>query len=317
MPTRQRPLKIGIGLPDAEGMMDGRTARWADLVLLARLAEELGFDSVWNEDHLIFRDAPWQAPAAPAEGVWECWSLLAAIAAATSRIELGPLVGCTGYRNPALLAKMADTVDEISGGRLVLGLGAGWHEPEYAAFGFPFDHRVARFEEALAIIHGLLQRGRIDFAGTYYQARHCELRPRGPRLSGPPIVIGTTGERMLRLTARYADGWNAYFAPGCHRPEELGPLLARVDAACVAEGRDPTTLERTFAVYVDVAGNAPPSNAVNVGGAEPLRGTSEELVATFRAYADRGIGHLQVFVHPMTAAGIEALAPALEILDRG
>ena len=315
MGTR-RPLKVGVGLPDAEGAMGGRTARWADLVTMARLAEDAGFDSVWNQDHLLFRQASWQGPDDPGEGAWECWTVLAALAAVTTRVELGPLVSCTSFRNPALLAKIADTVDEVSGGRLVLGLGAGWHEPEYDAFGYPFDHRVSRFEEALRIVSGLLRDGRADVAGTYSVARDAELRPRGPRKHGPPIMVGTTGERMLRLTARHADGWNGYFRRGVHRPAEVEPLLRRVDAACAAEGRDPATLERSFAVYVDTVGNAPASDSVNVSGAEPLRGSAEELANLFRGYADLGIDHLQVLVHPMTAEGIERLAPVLAHLDR-
>jgi len=316
MATR-RPLKVGVGLPDAEGAMGGRTARWADLIAMARLAEDANFDSVWNQDHLLFRHAPWQGPDDPDEGIWECWSVLAALAAVTTRVELGPLVSCTSFRNPALLAKIADTVDEISGGRLVLGLSAGWHEPEYDAFGYPFDHRVSRFEEALRIVGGLLRDGRADLAGTYSVVRDAELRPRGPRRHGPPMMVGTTGERMLRLTAWYADGWNGYFRRGAHRPAEIEPLLRRVDAACAAEGRDPASLERSFAVYVDTVGDAPASDSVNVSGAEPLRGSAEELAALFRGYADLGIGHLQVLTHPMTAEGIERLAPVLEYLDRG
>ncbi|CAA9554442.1 MAG: hypothetical protein AVDCRST_MAG88-995, partial [uncultured Thermomicrobiales bacterium] len=154
-------LKVGLHLPIGEGMLQGRTPRWSDIAALARRAEEVGFDSLWIPDHLLFRTAPGESV-----GVWECWSLLAALAAVTVRVELGPVVSCAGFRNPALLAKMAETVDEISGGRIILGLGAGWHEPEYDAFGYPFDHRASRFEEAFTIIRALLQEGHVDFAGT-------------------------------------------------------------------------------------------------------------------------------------------------------
>ena len=144
--------------------------------------------------------------------------MLAAVAAATSRIELGPLVACTAFHNPAVLAKRADTIDEISGGRFILGLGAGWNETEFRAFGIPFDHRIDRFEEAFTIIRGLLRDGAIDFDGRYYQARDCELLPRGPRPGGPPLMIGSNGERMLRITAPHVDAWNSWYADTGNTP---------------------------------------------------------------------------------------------------
>src|SRR5712691_10300934 len=171
----RRPLKVGINLPTVEGTLGGSTARWADLLAFARQAEALGFDSLWVPDHLLLT---WQEQT---RGGWECWSLLAALAAGTSRLALGPLVSCTAFRNPALLAKMADTVDEISGGRLIVGRGAGWDGPEDRAFGVKSDHRVDRVEEALQIIVPLLRSGHVDFDGKYYRARDCELRPRGPQ----------------------------------------------------------------------------------------------------------------------------------------
>lgn len=308
----RRPLKVGIGLPDAEGQMAGETARWTDLLAMARRAEEVGFDSVWVEDHLLFRLGD-----TPTEGPWECWTLLSALAASTSRVEIGPLVACTSFRNPALLAKMADTLDEISGGRLILGLGAGWHEPEYRAFGFPFDYRVSRFEEALQIIHGLLRDGQIDFEGRYYTARECELRPRGPRPEGPPIWLGSTAPRMLGLVARYADGWNTYFNRHQNRPEQVAPLREVVDAACVDAGRDPATLERTCAVLVSFEGDSSPSSSANPSGAPPMSGSPEEIAATLRAFAAEGISHVQVWLEPNTLAGIESFAPVLELLDKG
>ncbi len=166
------------------------------------------------------------------------------LAAITERPEIGTMVLCSSFRNPALLAKMADTVDEISDGRLILGIGAGWNEPEYHAFGYPFDHRTDRFAEALPILSGLLRDGHIDFQGEYYEARDCELRPRGPRPGGPPIVVGasTAGPRMLDLAARYADGWNTWFSSTGNTVAGLLPFLAKVDAACEAVGRDPATL---------------------------------------------------------------------------
>lgn len=289
--------------PDTEREAGGGSARWADLLAMARLAEEVGFDSIWVSDHLIFRFAGKEP-----QGVWECWSLLAALAAATSRVEIGPLVSCTSFRNPALLAKIAETVDEISDGRLILGLGAGWHEPEYTAFGYPFDHRVGRFAEALQIIVPLLRTGRVDFAGTYYQAHECELRPRGPRPEGVPIMIGTTGERMLRLTAEYADIWNAW---GLNTITELRAAQGKVDAACAAVGRDPATLQRSCSLLVDLPGRAGrPRESATLDVSEP-----EETADLLRAYATEGVTHVQLVLDPNTLHGIEAVAPVLELLD--
>jgi alkanesulfonate monooxygenase SsuD/methylene tetrahydromethanopterin reductase-like flavin-dependent oxidoreductase (luciferase family) len=211
-----------------------------------------------------------------------------------------------------LLAKMADTVEEISGGRLILGLGAGWNEAEYIAFGYPFDHRVSRFEEAVTIITGLLRDGHVDFEGTYYQARDCELRPRGPRADGPTIIFGASsaGPRMLELTARYADGWNTWFSSTGNTVAGLLPLLEKVDAACEAAGRDPATLERSGAVIVEVGPHEPSAMT-----GPPLTGSSTEIAAGLRAYA-AGLSHVQVWLEPNTPAGIEAFAPVLEELDR-
>jgi probable F420-dependent oxidoreductase len=301
-----RTLKVGIILPLGEGRMEGVTARWSDLLAMSQATEELGFDSLWFVDHLMA-----YTEAEGTIGVWECWSLLSAVAAATRRVALGTLVACTAFRNPALLAKMADTVDEISGGRLILGLGAGYHEPEFRAYGFPYDHRVGRFEEALRIIHGLLHDGRIDFDGRFTSARECELRPRGPRPNGPPIMIGTTGPRMLDLTARYADSWNVYFDRTGNMPAAIPALREQVDAACIAAGRDPATLERTASVIIGTDGRTSMDSV-----AVPLiSGSSEQIAAEFRAYAAAGITHLQLRVEPNTLASIEQLAPVLELLD--
>jgi alkanesulfonate monooxygenase SsuD/methylene tetrahydromethanopterin reductase-like flavin-dependent oxidoreductase (luciferase family) len=235
----------------------------------------------------------------------------------TARVEIGPLVSCMSFRNPAYLAKLADTIEEISGGRLILGLGAGWHESEYRAFGFPFDHRVSRFEEGLRIVHGLLRQGRVDFVGRFHEARECELQPRGPRPGGPPILIGSSGPRMLGLVARYADQWNAYFPSTKNQPAGVAPLRDRVDAACREAGRDPATLGRTIAVFVDMAPGrraSPPLPAHWVFA--PLAGSSERLAEELRAYAREGIDHVQLWLEPNTLPSLEAFAPVLELLDR-
>jgi alkanesulfonate monooxygenase SsuD/methylene tetrahydromethanopterin reductase-like flavin-dependent oxidoreductase (luciferase family) len=296
-------MKVGLVLPQAPEDGDGGT--WAEILALARRAEAGGADSLWLCDHFLSR-----FPDGHAIGYQEAWTLLSGLAAATARVELGTLVLATSFRPPVLLTKMAATADDVAGGRLILGLGCGWYEPEYHAFGYPFDHRVGRFEEALAIIHSLLRHGRVDFAGTYYEARDCELRPRGPRPSGPPILIGSTRERMLRLAARYADLWNAWLVWDRSHPDAIPPLRAPVDAACEEAGRDPATPTRTVAVRVDLRG----SRARVQGSAEPLTGSPEHLIDAFRAFAGEGIAHLQVVLSPSTLSSVAAFAPVLERL---
>ncbi len=304
-----RPLKIGIMLPESEREMAGDTAGWKDFLAMARAIEDLGFDSLWFADHLLMKMEGHET-----QGSWEAWSMLAAFAAVTERIEIAPLVACTAYRNPALTAKIAETVDEISGGRLILGLGAGWAEPEYRAFGYPYDHRYSRFEEAFTIIRKLIREGEVDFHGTYYTAENCEQRPRGPRPEGMPIMVGTFGApKMTRLIAEHADSWNSWPQHFGNRASGLAPMLEKLDAACEEVGRDPASLERTVAVMVDFEGAyGRPGQVV-----PSLTGSPEELADEMRAYADLGVSHIQIYPDPCTVAGFEALVPMLEILDQG
>lgn len=291
--------------------MDGRTARWSDLCSMAALAEDVGFDSLWVVDHLLSVRAEWEGEVR--QGPRESWSILSALAAATRRVEIGSLVTCAGFRNPALLAKMADTVEEISDGRLILGLGAGWHEPEYRAFGFPFDHRADRFEEALTIISSLLKQGHVDFDGRFYSARDCELRPRGPRVSGPPIMVGTNlvGGRTTHLAARFADRWNAWTVWLQNRPDEIPEMQTKVDAACAAAGRDPRSLGRSVAIRIDLPGRAPREGEK----ISPITGSPDEIAETLRAYAKAGIDEVQVWLEPNSHLGIEGFGAVLEALD--
>jgi alkanesulfonate monooxygenase SsuD/methylene tetrahydromethanopterin reductase-like flavin-dependent oxidoreductase (luciferase family) len=288
-----------------------REVRWPEIVAMARLGEQLGFDSVWVGDHLLYRDETHGA-----RGPWEAWTTLAGIAASTSRIAIGPLVACTSFHNPAMLAKLAATVDEISGGRLILGLGAGWNETEYRAFGFPFERRVARFAEAFTIIRSLLRDGRVDFEGEFYSARDCELVPR-PRPGGPSLMVGSMGERMLALTVPYVDSWNAWYSWTGNRPDGVVPLRAKVDAACAAAGRQPSQVERTAAVLVRLPGATGRGEADASPPVTPLEGSPHVIANGLRAYAREGIGHVQLVIDPITTASLEALGPVLEDLDRG
>ena len=227
-------MKIGVIVPAAEGDGEGRTPPWPTIRSFVTAAEAHGIDSVWMFDHFFNKE-----PDVPVQGQHEAWTIVSAIAAVTERVEIGTLVMCTSFRSPALVAKMAVTADEVSGGRVILGLGAGWHDPEYEAFGFPNDHRVDRFEEALRIIVPLIRGERVTFIGEWSSVEDAVLLP-PPRRPSMPILIAAKGERMLRLTARYADAWQtAWFGlPDGRFAQRHEDLLA----ACAAEGRDPGTL---------------------------------------------------------------------------
>lgn len=308
--------KLGIILPEGEDDLEGRTPQWADYVAMARLTEDAGFDSLWFVDHLMYQnDASGLSP----QGAWECWSIIAALTAVTSRVRVGSLVSPTSFRNPALFAKMADTIDEISDGRLILGLGAGWNEIEYRQFGFPFDHRFERFSEAFTIIEGLLREGHIDFEGRYYQARDCELRPRGPSIGGPPIMIGSQGPKMLRRTLPTVPMWNGWLAGDDSYSEAYPPLREQIDAACLEVGRDTESLERTVSVSVDPTGNRDfPKHWYiqnDQSATRPLTGTAEDIAANLRRFGEMGVSQVQIYPIPPTLATIEAIAGIQEVMQ--
>jgi alkanesulfonate monooxygenase SsuD/methylene tetrahydromethanopterin reductase-like flavin-dependent oxidoreductase (luciferase family) len=322
MPETTR-MRLGLTLPLGVGALgDGQPVRWAQIREIARMAEAVGFDSLMAPDHLLFRKSPAgdtmmvNMPEGKTRGVWEGWTILSAVAEATSRIHLGPLVACSSFRNPALLAKMADTLDEVSGGRLILALGAGWHQPEYTAFGYPYDHRVSRFEEALQVIVPLLREGRVDFQGHYYQARDCELQPRGPSRTGPPIVIGAQGPRMMKLVARWADRYDGDYQLSA---EPLGAKFAALDAACREVGRDPGRMARgagTRLAFGDGPGGAV---EYEFGGMRMnvRRSSAEEMLASLRGFATAGVEHLTCnVVDPPGARGLERFARVIEALRR-
>ena len=279
---------------------------------MALTAEAIGLDSVWVGDHLLYRDRGPQ-PVAP----WEAWSQLAALAELTTRVELGPLVAATSFHNPAMLAAKANAVDEISGGRLILGLGAGWNEAEYRAFGFAFDHRVSRFEEAFTIIRGLLRDGHVDLRGEYYAVNNLPLLPPPYRPGGPPLMVGSIGPRMLEITLPYVDAWNGWHAWFRNSVDGYIPLRDRVDAACRSVGRDPAEVERTLAVLVGFARAVGRSAG---GESEPESdpipgGDPEALAATIRDFAAAGVSHIQLVLDPITVDSVAALEPMLAALD--
>jgi alkanesulfonate monooxygenase SsuD/methylene tetrahydromethanopterin reductase-like flavin-dependent oxidoreductase (luciferase family) len=281
---------------------------------MAHTVEDVGFDSLWLGDHLLYRRESGNV------GPWEVWTSLAALAETTKRVEIGPLVAATSFHSPPMLAKLAATVDEISGGRLILGLGAGWNEPDYTAYGFPFDQRVSRFEEAFTIIRTLLREGRIDFEGKFYTARDCELAPRGATSrhpNGPPLMVGSTSPRMLAITAPHVDMWNEWHDKFGNQPEDVAPLMAQVDEAARVAGREPAEITRTVTVLVHLTGGKGRSSSY-AGPTPPHDGTKpDDMAATLRRYASAGISHVQLVLDPITVESITEFAPVLALLDRG
>jgi alkanesulfonate monooxygenase SsuD/methylene tetrahydromethanopterin reductase-like flavin-dependent oxidoreductase (luciferase family) len=295
-------MKIGLVLVIAEHRESRHPYSYHNTRDIAQQAEQAGFDSLWLYDHLLYRPK-----GEPTIGIWECWTFLSALADATQRVQLGTLVACNSFRNPALLAKMAITLDEVSGGRLILGLGAGWNKPEYEAFGYPFDHRVDRFEEALQIIRPLLKEGIVDFAGQYYQARDCEIRPLGPRKNGPPLMVGCGGTRMMNLTARYADLWNCgYFG---HPDTFIQPRQEFLEA-CQHVGRNPSTIGVTAMLYVHYPKLMPLPESLDF---PPITGTPTQVAKAMLGYEQMGVEHLMIHVLPYKPQAIRKLEQALQL----
>jgi probable F420-dependent oxidoreductase len=295
-------VKIGLLAYQANDRETNSKRPYATIRAVAQQAEADGFDSVWLADHLLYR-----YPGQPTRGIWECWTTLVALAEATQHVELGSLVLCNSFRHPAVLAKMATAADEVSGGRLILGVGAGWNEPEYQAFGLPFDHRVDRFEEALQILRPLLKEGHVDFAGRYYQARNCDNVPCGPRPQGPPLLVGGEGPRMLRLTAQYADLWNIGYMG---EPETMTEPLAKIEAACRQVGRDPATVGVTALIGLWF----PDLQAKKPGFFDnPLKGTVQAIAEAMRGYAELGVQHIIFQCAPYTPEARQRLTEALQL----
>jgi alkanesulfonate monooxygenase SsuD/methylene tetrahydromethanopterin reductase-like flavin-dependent oxidoreductase (luciferase family) len=279
-------------------LAEDETSGFTDLRAMAIAAEEGGLDSVWGADHLIFRDG------GSSTGIHECWTVLTAVAALTSRVEIGPLVLALPFRNPGLTAKMAVELDEVSGGRLILGVGCGWHRPEFDAFGYPFDHRVSRFEEALQILVPLLRYGRVSFEGRYHRAIDAALMPRGPRPSGPPVLIAGKQPRMMRLTAQFADQWNAAWYGRPEEADELRERLVNLRRALDSAERDPATLSTTAGIFVAFPG------ASDDTPARAIRGSAGDVADALAGYAELGISHLITHVFPRTPEAVTRLAEA-------
>jgi probable F420-dependent oxidoreductase len=297
-----RSLRVGVQLPEVE-----RDVPWSEYVAMAGAAEASGFDSIWVGDHLLYR-----GDGRPERGPWEAWTLLAGLAAVTERVRLGPLVACTGFHSPGLIAKMAATVDEVSAGRLVLGLGAGWNEAEFRAFGIPFDHRVARFEESFQIIRRLLSGQRVTLDGRFWQADDAVLLPRPRRR--PPLMVGSAGERVLGITLPHVDTWNTWYEWYGNTPEGFAAQNAAISDAAERAGRPPGEIQRSACVLVllDRAAEERPLH----DGVRPLEGSMERIAAGLQDLAEAGADEVILVVSPITERSIRALGEALAILDR-
>jgi alkanesulfonate monooxygenase SsuD/methylene tetrahydromethanopterin reductase-like flavin-dependent oxidoreductase (luciferase family) len=281
------PLSVGVQLPEVE-----REVRWPELLAMARAAEECGFDSIWVGDHMLYR-----GDGRPERGPWDAWTLLAALAASTQRVRLGPLVASTAFHPPGLIARMAATIDELSGGRFVLGLGAGWNETEFRSFGIPFDRLVSRFEESFEIIRRLLAGERVSFEGRYQRVDDAVLMPRPAR--PVPMMVGTSGPRMLEITLPHVGTWNAWYSWYGNTAAGFAALGSGVESA----------VQRSACVLVAVDGGA---------GERPLEADAppvapEDLAAHLRDLAGAGADEAILVLDPINEESIRAVATALAL----
>jgi alkanesulfonate monooxygenase SsuD/methylene tetrahydromethanopterin reductase-like flavin-dependent oxidoreductase (luciferase family) len=298
-------FEVGLALTIGQYGPERTTARWIDIRDMAVRAETLGFDTVWIPDELL-----WLPADGKPQGAWECSAILGAIAASTTRIKIGSWVLSALHRNPGITAKIAETVDEVSGGRFVFGLGAGHTGPGQAhAFGLPEDATFARFEEALQIILPLVREGRADFRGRFHSANDLEQRPVGPRPNHIPLMLGLLGPKGIRLAARHADIWSTY-ASQVNDMSELGPKMDAFREACAEVGRDVDSIGRSASFYVNPLDPKP-------AGTDLLSGSTTHFAEALLAMRDGGYTSVELAPTVMTVESVEALAPVLELVRAG
>jgi alkanesulfonate monooxygenase SsuD/methylene tetrahydromethanopterin reductase-like flavin-dependent oxidoreductase (luciferase family) len=296
-----RPLQIGVQLPEVE-----RHVGWAEYVAMARAAEDVGFDSVWVGDHLLYR-----GDGRPERGPWDAWALLAGIAAVTERVRLGPLVACLAFHPPGLIARMAAAVHELSGGRFVLGVGAGWNEVEFQAFGIPFDRRASRFEEGFEIVRRLLAGERVTFHGRFEHADDAVLLPRSP--SPVPLMVGSIGRRVLGAALPHVDAWNTWFADYGNTAEGFERSNATTSRIAEEVGRDPTSLRRSACVLVVIDRQEPERPLEDV---PPIEGTTGRIANAIHGFAEAGADEVIVVLDPITERSIREFGEVLRALRR-
>ena len=303
--TSPRACRLGVQLPEVE-----RRVGWPELLAMATRAEDIGLDSIWLGDHLLY-----DLPDGSVRGPWEAWTSLAALAAHTRRVQLGTLVASLGFHAPAMLAKQAATVDAISGGRLVIGVGAGWNQREYDAFGFAFDRRVDRFEEAFHIVRRLLAGETVTAEGRYYSVDRCVIDP-PPRAGAIPLMVGSVAPRMQAITLPHVAAWNIWFTLFGNTPEGFAAHVAQVRDACDRLGRDPDAVDATAAVLVQAPFGAGRTQGDDgFGPVPPVMGTPDQVADALHAFGGAGARHLQVVLDPITLEGLDWLGEVVAAYD--
>lgn len=297
-----RPLKVGLQLPEVERA----ELRWPEYLEIAKAAEQVGFDSLWVGDHLLYRDEN-----GTEKGPWDAFSVLAALAVATERVTLGPLVACLAFHPPGMIARMAAAIDEISGGRFVLGVGSGWNELEFRAFGFPFDHLASRFLESFEIVRRLLAGERVTANGEYWQVDDAVLLP--PPARRTPLLLGTQGPRQLAATLPHADSWNTWYTSYGNTAEGFVALNETISEAARGAGRDPAEIERSACVFV-AFGSDPPERP-HTDEAPPLIGDAPYLAQALRELAAAGADEAILVVDPITVESVRKCGDVLAALD--
>lgn len=296
-------LRIGITLLTMEDPVSGEASTWEQLRGRARLAEEIGYDTVWVADELQWETEDWEEP----RNWWECVALTGAIAASTDTIEVGTWVLSALHRNPGLTVRAAETLDEISGGRFIFGLGSGHAGRQGEAFGFPPNYTVSRYEEALSIITSLRDSGVTSFEGRFHQAKDQVLGPRSARSGPMPLMLGAHGPRTMRLAVDNADIWSAY-ATESSQPEAFAEMISRLNDICEAAGRDPKSLGRSIGVGVAAPGTEPTGWLADAG---TIQGSTEQIVDTFGRFSEMGCTRLEVMTAGNPDKVIEGLAPVV------
>jgi alkanesulfonate monooxygenase SsuD/methylene tetrahydromethanopterin reductase-like flavin-dependent oxidoreductase (luciferase family) len=299
-------VAFGLVLPMFERPVDGVKPTWAEISTQAERGEQLGFDTVWTADEIVWRMPEWPGP----RGWWECLTMTGAVAASTSSVRVGTWVMSALHHNPGMVVSAAETLDEISGGRFVLGLGAGHLGGGAKDFGYPTDKTVSRYAEALQIIVPLLRGKSATFAGEFHRADGAEVLPRGPRPGRVPLMLGGHSPRTMKLAATYADTWSA-FATTSSLPAAFTAMIQQLERICEGIDRDPASIGRSVGVFVE-PGDAKLAEALGFGVA--ITGSTDQIIETISGFADAGVTRVEIFPYPNTIDTLEQLAAVIAAL---